>query len=47
MTHLWIGFGAVGVVCMLIMILGLEMKINAMARRIEQKLDQLAKTQDT
>jgi len=42
-SDLWIGLATLVVVCLLTIILGLDMKMNAWARRIEQKLDDAMK----
>ena len=43
MLELWMGYGTLVVIFLLIIILGLEMKINSMARGIDEKLDRLLK----
>ena len=41
MDYLWMGFGALVIVFLLVIILGLEMQINTIARRTEKKIDSL------
>lgn len=43
MLDLWLGFGTLVVIFLLVIILGLEMKINTAARGIDEKLDKLLK----
>ena len=43
MLELWMAYGTLVVIFLLIIILGLEMKINSMARGIDEKLDRLLK----
>jgi len=38
---MWLGFGTLVVIFLLVIILGMEMKINAAARGIDEKLDKL------
>lgn len=37
MDDLWLGFGAVAVVCLLLMILGLEIRITRLARLLDER----------
>lgn len=42
MDSTWVGCAAVAIACVLAMVLGLEIKINGIAKRLEEKLDSLA-----
>jgi len=41
MSMVWVGFGSLAVAFLLLLVLGLEVKINSIAKRIEGKLDKL------
>jgi len=43
MLDLWMAYGTLVVIFLLIILLGLEMRINSLARGIDEKLDRLLK----
>lgn len=43
MDNIWVACGAIVVTCLLVMILALEARVNSLAKRIDEKLNELMK----